>query len=97
VRAAERGDNLGTITAMLMRLLARYGGGELEAAIGEALTRNASHPNAVRLMLERRREQRQQRPPVAINLPEHVKAKDTPVHPHSLATYDQLKEQADEE
>jgi transposase len=96
VRAAERGDNLGTITATLMRLLARYGGAELEAAIREALEHNAPHPNAVRLTLERRREQRQELPPVALDLPEHVKAKDAPVHPHSLDSYDLLKEQADE-
>ena len=35
--AAERGDNLGAITAGLMRLLRRYGAAELEAAIREAL------------------------------------------------------------
>lgn len=97
VGAAERGDNLGAITATLMQLLARYGGAELEAAISEALARNAPHPNAVRLTLERRREQRRELPPIALNLPEHVKAKDAPVRPHALDTYDQLKEQADEE
>jgi hypothetical protein len=51
----------------------------------------------VRLTLERRREQRRELPPTALNLPEHVKAKDAPVRPHALDTYDQLKEQADEE
>jgi hypothetical protein len=96
VRAAERGDNLGTITATLMRLLARYGAAALEAAITEALARNVPHPNAVRLVLERRREERQQPPPVAVNLPEHVQAKDAPMRPHELDTYDQLKEQPDE-
>jgi transposase len=97
VRAAERGDNLGTITATLMRLLARYGAAELEAAITEALARDVPHPNAVRLTLERRREERQELPPVAVNLPEHVQAKDTPVRPHHLDSYDQLKERADEQ
>jgi transposase len=96
VRAAERGDNLGTITATLMRLLARYGAAELEAAISEALERNVPHPNAVRLVLERRREERQQLPPVAVNLPEHVQARDAPVRPHELNAYDQMKEQPDE-
>src|SRR5262249_35034889 len=38
-QAAERGDNLGTITATLLRLLARYGATELNAAILEALSR----------------------------------------------------------
>jgi hypothetical protein len=96
VRAAERGDNLGTITATLMRLLQRYGAAELEAAITESLERNVPHPNAVRLSLEHRREVRQQPPPVAVNLPEHVRAKDTPVRPHPLDSYDQLKESSDE-
>jgi hypothetical protein len=51
--AAERGDNLGAITAALLRLLDRYGAAELEAAIGEALDRNVPHPNAVHLALAR--------------------------------------------
>jgi transposase len=96
-RAAERGDNLGTITSTLMRLLARYGAAELQAAITEALDRNVPHPNAVRLALERRREERQQLPPVDVNLPEHVRAKDAPVRTHKLDTYDQLKEQSNDQ
>ena len=35
-------------------------------------------------------------PPVAVNLPEHVQARDAPVRPHRLEPYDQLKEQGDE-
>jgi transposase len=97
VRAAERGDNLGTITSTLMRLLARYGAAELQAAITEALDRNVPHPNAVRLALERRREERHQLPPVAVSLPEHVQAKDAPVRTHPLDTYDQLKEQSNDQ
>jgi len=54
------------------------------------------HPNAVRLALERRREEHQQLPPVVANLPDHVRAKDTPVRPHSLDSYDQLKDTPDE-
>jgi transposase len=91
VRAADRGDNLGTITAALMRLLRRYGAAELQAGIIEALDRNVPHPNAVRLALERRREDRQQPPPVNMILPAHVRARDAAVRPHSLDTYDQLK------
>jgi transposase len=97
VCAAERGANLGTITAALMRLAERYGGAELQAAILVALDRDVPHPNAVRLALERRREDRRQAPPVAITLPAHVQARDTTVRPHSLATYDQLKDQDHEE
>jgi transposase len=96
-RAAERGDNLGTITATLMRLLAGYGAAELQAAIVEALERDRPHPNTVLLILERRREQRNQPPPINIPLPEHVQAKDAPVQPHRLDTYDQLKQLSDDD
>src|SRR6516164_8249139 len=82
LRAAERGDNLGTITAALLRLLERYGAAELDASIGEAL--------------ERGREQRHEPPPIAIDLPEHIKTRDTPVQPHRLEAYDQIKDQTDE-
>jgi hypothetical protein len=97
VRAAERGANLGTITAALMRLLRRYGGAELQSAIMAALDRDVPHPNAVRLALERRREDRQQVPPVAMTLPAHVQARDVAVRPHSLETYDHLKDHGHEE
>jgi len=97
VRAAERGDNLGSITATLMQLLARYGAAELNAAIAEALGRDVPHPNAVRLILERRREERHLPPHIAVTLPEHVRTKDRPVTSHPLDTYDQLKETPDED
>lgn len=96
LRAAERGDNLGTITAALLRLLERYGAAELDAAIREAIERGVPHPNAVRLALDHRRELRNEAPPVAVILPEHVKARDAHVQPHRLEPYDQLKEQGDE-
>jgi hypothetical protein len=51
VRAAERGANLGSITASLVLLLERYGASQLDAAIIEALERDVPHPNAVRLAL----------------------------------------------
>ena len=96
LRAAERGDNLGTVTAALLRLLERYGAAELDAAIREAIERGVPHPNAVRLALDHRRELRDQPPPVAVILPEHVKVRDAHVQPHRLEPYDQLKEQGDE-
>jgi transposase len=90
IRAAERGDNLGAITALLIRLLEQYGADELDAAIRDALDRNVPHPNAVRLALERRRHDRQQAPPIAPPLPAHLRTRDTVVKPHPLETYDQL-------
>jgi len=94
-RAAERGANLGAITAALARLLERYGAAALQDAILEALLRDVPHPNAVRLALERQREQQGGEPPVAIVMPAHVRDRDAPVRPHALETYDQLKDQHD--
>jgi hypothetical protein len=68
----------------------------LQAAIREALERGVPHPNAVRLALERRREQRGEAPPIDIDLPADVRARDAPVRPHALETYDRLKDPADE-
>jgi phosphoglycolate phosphatase-like HAD superfamily hydrolase len=96
LRAAERGANLGVITNGLTRLLDRYGAADLQAAIREALERGVPHPNAVRLALERRREQRGEAPPIDIELPADLRARDALVRPHALETYDQLKDVADE-
>ena len=90
-RAGERGANLGTITAALMRLLDRYGAKALQAAISEALQRDVPHPNAVRLALERAREATGKPPPVALVLPEHVARRDAPVRAHDLASYDRAE------
>ena len=95
-RAAERAADLGAITSALIRLLERNSAADLQAAILEALERDVPHPNAVRLALERLREQRGQAPQVALALPEHVQRRDAPVQPHALETYDQLKERSDD-
>jgi transposase len=95
-RAAERGANLGAMTAGLLRLLDRYDAAAVQAAILETLQRDTPHPNAVRLALERQREQQGEAPPVAIVLPAHVRDRDTPVRPHALGTYDKLKDPADD-
>ena len=41
-------------------------------------------------------EQRGEAPHVAVVLPAHVQARDAPVQPHALETYDQLKERPDD-
>jgi transposase len=96
IHAAERGDNLGAIATAMTQLLQRYGAAELQAAILEALDRGVPHPNAVRFALERRRHERRQPPPVAVDLPPHVRARDVPVRPARLELYDQLKRSTDE-
>ena len=93
-QAAERGDRLSTSVNLLLQQLDDYGAVELEAAIAEALAQNVPHPNAVRQILERRREQRQQPPPIAIALT-HNKTKNIVVPTASLSTYDQLSSTVD--
>ena len=96
-QAAERGEPLGRTTRTLLDLLDRYGAAELEVAIRDALLREVPHPNAVRLALERRRQEQDVPPPVGVTLPDHVKRRDVTVRPHPLAGYDQLTEANDDD
>jgi hypothetical protein len=95
-RAALRGDNLGSITAALLRLLDDYGSGELEAAITETLERDVPHPNSVRLILQRRRQARNQPPPIGLRI-DHEPAKQLVVRPHDLNSYDRLQPQPEDD
>jgi hypothetical protein len=90
VQAAQRGEPLGAMTAALLRLLDRYGVTELETAIAEALEREVPHLNAVRRALERRRAERNQPPPLALNLSPAIQERDPPVRVPSLSAYDRL-------
>ena len=79
-----------------MQLLDDYGAGELEQAIAEALSNGVSHPSAVRQALERRREQRDRQPPITLTLPDNDKARNIVVRAPSLALYDQLNPDTDD-
>ncbi len=89
-QAAERGTPLARVTAQLVGLLDAYGAAELTQAVDEALTHGVPHPNAVRQVLERRREQRDRPPPLTLTLPDNDKLKHIVVRPAALAPYDQL-------
>jgi len=88
--AAQRGNRLSAVVAQLNRLLDDYGASALEQAIAESLASGVPHPNAVRQVLERQRELRHLPPPLAIDLANHAKARNIVVRPGSLAAYDQL-------
>jgi transposase len=92
--AAARGHNLGAITAALLRLLERYGASALQAATGEALQRDVPHPNAVRLSLERAREEQGLPPPTASCLSAEVARRDALVRSDELASYDRIAQAA---
>ncbi|MFW8609877.1 hypothetical protein [Rhizobium beringeri] len=97
-RAAQNGHSLHSAVIGLNRLLQHYGANELQAGILEVLELKgpSPHPNAVQLILERRREQRRQPPLLHVALPQHVQDKDSPVRPARLDLYDQLKETSDD-
>lgn len=89
--AALRGDHLGSITSTLLRLLDQYGATELTIAVQEALDKEVPHPSAVRQALQRRREARDEPPPIPIALPNDKRVKNLLVKPHALDAYDQIK------
>ena len=66
----------------------------LEAAIAESLSREVPHPNAVRLTLQRRREQRDRPPPIGIRIDDQ-RAQKLVVRTHDLNGYDQLQSPQD--
>ena len=91
IQAAERGYNLRTITASLLQLLEQYGAAELTLAVEEALKRQVPHPNAVRLSLEKQREEKNLPPPITIPLPDDDRVRELVIRPHDLTEYDQLQ------
>ena len=95
--AARRGGYIGATVAALLRLLDAYGAAELEAAIDEALKRDVPHPNAVRLSLTRRRELRNQPPPIPVELPGDPRVRDITVRDHDLVGYDGLAGEPEED
>jgi transposase len=97
VALAERGGNLGSATAALLRLLASYGAAELEVAITEAIDRGSPHPHTVRLVLERRRHERNAPPPLPVKLPDDPRVRNLTVRPHELSGYDELSKIEEED
>ena len=96
-RLAQRGGQLGSATAALLRLLAHYGQAEMQIAIAEVLTHDVPHPHAVRHVLERRRRARQQPPPLPVAFPPESRLHRIAVVPHELASYDILTREDDDD
>ena len=101
---AERGANLGSACAQLLRLLDEHGHAQLERAAQEALLKEMPEPRSVRLILDRMRLDEDRPMRVPVHLPDDPRIKDLVVRPHSLETYDVLgqgrdaeEEQTDEE
>lgn len=92
---AERGLPLGRATRELMELLRTFGHKDLEAAVVEAIGRQAPHPAAVRHILERNRRSRGRSPARPLPLPDDPRVKNLFVKPHDLKSYE-MEEDIDE-
>jgi len=88
--AAERNFNMGHIVMRLLQLMDDYGVSEMTAALKEAVVKQAPHPNSVRFILEKRRQDRNQFPLITLDLPKDKRARELSVTPHNLTDYDQL-------
>ena len=93
--SAERGHVLKTTVRLLNQLLDDYGRDELHVALGEALSRQSPYPEAVQQVLERRRDEKHQPPPLAVAVPDKVRHYS--VKPIRLADYDTLNGMGDED
>ena len=87
-QSIERGHVLKTTVRLLNEYLDQYGQNELHCALGEALQQQSPYPQAVQQILERRRDERHQPPPLALAVPDKVKHYQ--VKTARLADYDTL-------
>lgn len=87
IRVAERGQNLGTAVAQLLRLLDEYTACPLEQAVAECVQRDVVHIPAVRQLLQ---QDRHAAPRLPGAQPQDPRLRDIVVRPHALTDYDQL-------
>ncbi len=88
-QTVARGHALKTTINLLIECLDAYGQAEFHCALEEAMSQQSPYPEGVRQILERRRDERQQPPPLAIAVPE--KARQYSVKPVDLSDYDNLQ------
>jgi transposase len=84
----DRGHMLKTTVRLLNEYLDHYGRDELHCAVAEALHHQSPYPQAVAQILERRRDEQQKPPPLAVAVPDKVKH--LSIKPAKVADYDQL-------
>jgi transposase len=89
VQAAERGGNLGNITARLLATLEAVPAAELDAAVAEAVAHETPTVGAVRQILDRRRAEAGQ-PPAVVPRFASRRAADIVVRQHDLTDYAHL-------
>ncbi len=87
-QSLERGHVLKTTVRLLNEYLDHYGRDELHCAVAEALDHQSPYPQAVAQILERRRENQQRPPPLAVAVPDKIKH--LGIKTTRVADYDQL-------
>jgi transposase len=95
VLAAERGGNLGNMTARLLVLLDQVGPAELEVAVAEAVELTLPTVGVVRQILDRRLSERGLPPPITARFSTNDRASRVIVKNHDLSTYDHLHHDED--
>ena len=87
---ARRGEPLARHTTTLLGLLDQYAPDDLDAALADALARDAVSAWAVAHRLDQQARARRTPPPVPVLLPADPRVRDLRVTPHRLADYDGL-------
>jgi transposase len=91
-RLAVRGESLRLHTHRLLALLDDYGAAELSIAVAIALEREALGAGSLAHILDTRRRQRGQRPPLPVVLPDRPGVRDLTLTPPRLESYDGLSD-----
>lgn len=93
-RAVEHGYNLGRTVQQFAGLYEQYGGSEFAQAVTEALAADSPHPNSLRQILQRRKDERGAPPRAQLKL-QHTQAQHVVIEPPSLSAYGGLTELKD--
>lgn len=97
LRAAfAKGENSGSTTQKLLRLLDDYGAQALRLAINEALQRGTPRMSSVAYLLEKQRRAQRSRRPLPVDMSRRPDLADLVVKPHQAEIYDELSRTDDE-
>lgn len=84
----KRWRHLGTAVARLGRMLDQFGQQELAIAVDEVLAAGSPSVDAIRFVLDRRRQDRNEPLTTTVQLPDRPEIRDLEVTPHDLSDYD---------
>ena len=87
-RVAERGGNLGSTVANLLKHLDAFGAEALDHALRDAVANNTPHLHAVRQLLDQYRHKRNAPPPLTVTISDDPRVTRQRVFTRKLSTYD---------